>query len=131
MTPRRLSWAIAPAIATLFFFGCSKKESEPPPKTVMPWDWEPQDPELVSGKAVYQKTCYLCHNEGEEAAPMLTDRSEWEERLTKGEAVLVKNAIKGFFGDDGHMPPRGDNKSLTDPEVTAAVRFMLAAPKNH
>ena len=118
------------AIVAVFFLGCSEKESEPP-KTVMPWEWEPDAPELISGKAVYLKTCYLCHNEGEESAPMLTDRSEWEERIVKGEAILVKNAIEGFFGEYGHMPPRGDNKTLTDQEVTAAVRFMIAAPKNH
>lgn len=118
-------------MVALSVLGCSEKESEPPPKAAMPWEWEPENPELISGKFVYQKTCHLCHNEGEEAAPMLTDRSEWEERKTKGEAILIQNAIKGIFGDDGYMPPRGDNKSLTDEEVTAAVRFMLAAPKNH
>ncbi|MEM1443915.1 MAG: c-type cytochrome [Verrucomicrobiota bacterium] len=125
----RLAGTIAFAILTLSIVSCS--EDNELPKTVMPWDWEPEEPELVSGKAVYSKTCYLCHNEGEESAPMLTDRSEWEERIAKGEALLIQNAIKGFFGDDGHMPPRGDNKSLTDEEVTAAVRFMIAAPKNH
>ncbi|MEM6278396.1 MAG: c-type cytochrome, partial [Verrucomicrobiota bacterium] len=106
MTCFRLPGLVALAILTLSILSCSE-ESEPP-KAVKPWDWEPEEPELVSGKAVYSETCYLCHNEGEESAPMLTDRSDWEERITKGEALLIQNAIKGFFGDYGHMPPRGD-----------------------
>lgn len=121
---------LALASVALSSIACSEKEPEPP-KVVMPWDWEPEDSELVSGKAVYNQTCYLCHNEGEESAPMLTDRSEWEERIPKGEDVLIKNAIEGFFGNDGHMPPKGDNKSLTDEQVTKAVLFMIAAPKHH
>ena len=39
--------------------------------------------------------------------------------------MLVKNAIEGFQGDAGLMPPRGGLAALSDDEVTAAVMYML------
>ncbi len=92
-----------------------------------PWNWQPDDPELAHGRDVYSKTCGLCHNEGEQGAPSLSNAARWKARLTKGPETLVRNAIHGFKGDDGKMPPRGDNDALTDADVTAAVKFMLAS----
>lgn len=118
------------AAICLSMAGCG----EDPPKVsekAKPWDWEPDDLVLAKGKNVYLQTCYLCHNEGEESAPMLSDKPSWEARLEKGETKMIENAIKGFFGNEGHMPPRGDNKNLSDEEVAAAVKFMVAASQNH
>ena len=130
MSDHTLLWSVAAAAILLGGSGCSE-EKVAETKPVLPWKWEPEDPELISGKEVYNKTCHLCHNEGEESAPMLTDHSEWEERIVKGETTLVKNAIEGFWGDDGEMPSRGGNDSYSDEQITAAVKFMIAAPKHH
>jgi len=107
----------------------SGKTSSQPKKNIHPWDWEPKDPELITGKAIYLQECSLCHNEGEEGAPALTHLDEWQNRSNKGENVLIDHAIHGFVGEDGKMPARGGTETLTDEEVTAAVKFMTNTPK--
>ena len=94
-----------------------------------PWEWIPDDPQLLAGREVYQAECSLCHDEGEEASPALTRKDEWDERTKKGEATLISHAINGFNGEDGEMPARGGTPSLTDEEVTNAVLYMIATPK--
>lgn len=113
------------------FTSCGKGPEAPkePEKPKHPWDWEPEDPELVQGKKVYSRDCSFCHNEGEEGAPRLGSVKQWTERSAKGMDTLIDNAINGFVGDDGEMPPRGDSPNLTDEEVAAAVKFMVNAPK--
>ncbi|WP_411827186.1 c-type cytochrome [Luteolibacter sp. AS25] len=103
--------------------------SSPEPAETHPWDWIPDDPELVAGRKVYLSECAICHDEGEESAPALTRASEWRERSQKGETVLISHAINGFRGEDGKMPARGGTPSLTDEEVTKSVLYMLATPK--
>ncbi len=93
------------------------------------WEWTPDDPVLVQGKEVYMAECSLCHNEGEEGAPQIGSAAKWESRIATGEAKLVERAIAGFLGDDGEMPARGGSDYLTDEQMTAAVKFMIAAPK--
>lgn len=111
-----------------FASGCEEKKKEAA-RPALPWEWEPKDPELVVGKSVYSETCSLCHNEGEEGAPMLHHKSEWDERIKKGEAMLINHAINGFQGNYGKMPAKGDNESLTEEQVTAAVKFIIATPR--
>ena len=47
-------------------------------------------------------------------------------RAAKGAATLHKNAIEGFQGGAGVMPPKGGNPALTDDQVKATVDWMLA-----
>lgn len=102
---------------------------EPESKPSHPWDWVPDDPELLSGKKVYLKECSLCHNEGEEGAPALVDAEEWAARSEQGTEPMIRKAIEGFIGPDGEMPARGGSDYLTDEEMASAVKFMVAAPK--
>lgn len=115
---------------------CGKQESSggeaspsPPEHAAEPWDWIPDDPALLAGRTIYLRECSLCHNEGEESAPALTRKSEWETRAAKGESTLIIHATEGFRGEDGKMPARGGTDTLTDTEVANAVRYMLATPK--
>lgn len=94
-----------------------------------PWDWIPEDSTLLAGRAIYLAECSLCHNEGEESSPALTRKDEWETRAAKGEPTLISHAINGFRGTDGKMPARGGTGTLTDAQVSAAVRYILATPK--
>ena len=91
--------------------------------------WVPTDAALVAGQKIYEIECSLCHDEGEEGAPRLSSKKQWTKREAKGLETLISNAIKGFDGPDGEMPPRGGTKSLTDEEVANAVKYMIAAPK--
>lgn len=83
----------------------------------------PVDP----GKATYGKICFACHDAGVGGAPKLGDKAGWADRLQKGTEMLVSNAINGFQGSAGIMPPKGGLTSLTDDEVRASVLYMIAA----
>ncbi len=91
--------------------------------------WTPTDPSLIAGQKVYETECSLCHDEGEEGAPRLSKKETWEKREAKGLATLLDHAINGYDGPNGEMPARGGTPTLTDEEVTNAVKYMLAIPK--
>jgi len=55
---------------------------------------------------------------------------DWEERLTQSPETMIKKAIEGFIGEDGTMPARGGSDYLTDEQMAAAVKFMIATPKH-
>ena len=74
----------------------------------------------ADGKAVYEKTCKLCHSAGIAGAPKFGDTAEWEKRMAKGMATLEASAINGL----GIMPAKGGNKKLSDDEVKAAVAYL-------
>lgn len=117
----------------LALVSCKPKE-EPvtaPAETKLehPSDWTPAEPGLQAGKIIYQSECSLCHDEGEEGAPKLSNKKQWDTRSEKGLPTLIKHAIEGFNGEDGEMPARGGTETLTDEEVSNAVKFMIAAPK--
>ena len=78
----------------------------------------------LSGEAVYGQVCKTCHEAGLAGAPKTGDKAAWTARLAQGQATLVKNAIVGFQGKAGVMPPKGGNADLTDAEVERAVVHM-------
>jgi len=39
--------------------------------------------------------------------------------------ALVGRAINGYIGEDGAMPAKGGNMSLSDEDVAAAVHYMV------
>jgi len=78
----------------------------------------------ADGKAVFEKTCKLCHGSGVAGAPKAGDAAAWNERVAKGNETLYAHAINGFRGK-AFMPPKGGNKKLSDDEVRAAVDHML------
>ncbi len=82
----------------------------------------------ADGKAVYEKSCKLCHASGMAGAPKVGDKAGWAARIAKGMSVLEGNAINGFK-DKGFMPPRGGNSKLSDMEVKAAVAYMVEGSK--
>ena len=83
----------------------------------------------ADGKAVFDKTCKMCHVPGIAGAPKLGDKAEWAARNKKGLETLVKNAIGGFKGAKGMMPPKGGNPKLSDGDVKAAVEYMMGSAK--
>jgi cytochrome c5 len=80
----------------------------------------------AAGEAVYGSACNVCHGAGLAGAPALGDRDNWTARLvSRGLDALLSNAVTGYTGDAGVMPPKGGQMQLTDDEVGNAVRFML------
>jgi cytochrome c5 len=86
-------------------------------------DTGPVDP----GKATYGKICFACHDMAVGGAPKFGDAAAWAGRTDKGFEMVASNAINGFTGQFGTMAPKGGLPSLSDDEVKAAVKYMLAA----
>ena len=79
----------------------------------------------ADGKAVYDKTCHVCHGTGLAGAPKFGDKAAWAPRIATGMQTLHNAAIHGLNA----MPPKGGNMALSDAEVTAAVDYMVSAAK--
>ena len=78
-----------------------------------------------SGKEVYTTACYICHDPGLTGAPKPGDAENWNPRIEKGVNTLYTNAIGGYQGETGIMPPKGGNLLLSDDEVKAAVDYLI------
>ncbi len=78
-----------------------------------------------SGEKVYREVCSACHEQGAFGAPRLGVVSDWTSRISKGVSALNYNAIEGFAGSKGFMPPRGGNPDLSDVDVQRAVQYMI------
>jgi cytochrome c5 len=81
------------------------------------------------GKKVFESSCAACHATGVAGAPKFGDKAAWAPRIAQGVSVLYTHAIGGFQGKGGVMPPKGGNTALPDPDVKAAVDYMVAAAK--
>jgi cytochrome c5 len=79
----------------------------------------------ADGKAVYDKTCFACHNQSVAGSPRLGDKEAWAPRIKQGGDALVQSVVKG----KGAMPPKAGNPSLTDAQIKAAVDFMVSQVK--
>lgn len=80
---------------------------------------------MADGKATYDSSCAACHAAGVAGAPKFGDAAGWKDRIAKGNDKLYENAIKGFKGEKGFMPPKGGFANLTDDQVKAAVDYMV------
>lgn len=81
--------------------------------------------ETVSGEATYNSACAACHTQGVAGAPKFADGGAWNQRIAKGKETLYTNAISGYQGSAGYMPPKGGNTSLSDDQVKAAVDYIV------
>lgn len=81
-----------------------------------------------SGEAIFGQSCAGCHGLAAMAAmvPQAGDAAAWEARIAKGIDTLYNNAINGFQGDMGMMPPRGMAAHLTDEQVKLAVDYIVS-----
>ena len=104
-------------------------EQAMPPSGAMPMAESMAKGDMAVGEKIYKQSCGSCHDEGIAGAPKIGDSAVWAERIAKGMETLNKNAINGFTGETGMMPPKGGFPSLTDHEVKAAVESMVAQSK--
>ena len=78
-------------------------------------------PKPRTGEQVVQYQCVLCHGAGLSGAPKIGDRKAWSARANDGVARLVHSASRGR----GAMPPSGGLADLSEPELRAAIVYML------
>ena len=69
----------------------------------------------ADGKAVFDKSCAVCHKGALPTAPKLGDKKAWAPLIARGSKDLIASVIKG----KAPMPPRGG--AANDEDVAAAV----------
>lgn len=79
-----------------------------------------------AGKALYEKTCQMCHAAGVAGAPKFGDKASWAPHIAKGMATLYQSAKTGT---PKGMPPKGTAMDATDDQLKAAVDYMVNASK--
>ncbi len=84
---------------------------------------------IADGAAVYNSGCAACHATGVAGAPKFGDKAAWANRVTKDTETLYSNALNGFQGETGVMPPKGGFMNLSDDDVKAAVDYMIESNK--
>ena len=82
-------------------------------------------PVLMTGPQVYNAACLACHGGGIGGAPKTGVAADWNARIALGEAALKDNAINGYQGSVGFMPPKGGRVDLSDEEINAAVDYLI------
>ena len=82
-------------------------------------------PSYADARNDYESLCTACHGFGIAGAPVLGDAADWTSRLDKGIDQVYENAIRGFSGERGVMPPKGGFSHLTDQQIRAIVDYMV------
>jgi cytochrome c5 len=82
-----------------------------------------KDKRLTLGQGIYTQNCKVCHSQGINGAPVYGNKNNWSKRAPQGIDVLVQHAMNGY----GLMPAKGGKTHLQEPEIRAAITYMLAA----
>ena len=78
-----------------------------------------------TGTDVYNMACIACHTDGIAGSPRISDIENWKPRIAKGVNVLRINAINGYTGSSGYMPPKGGRLDLSNEDIHKAIDYML------
>ncbi|PKM42696.1 MAG: cytochrome c5 family protein [Gammaproteobacteria bacterium HGW-Gammaproteobacteria-1] len=81
----------------------------------------------ADGKAVYDKACVACHASGAAGAPRIGDKAAWAPRIAQGMDKLYGVAVNGKPGTA--MLPKGTCAACTEPDLKAAVDYMVSQSK--
>lgn len=74
-----------------------------------------------SPEDIYKVSCAACHATDAIGAPMFGNPDSWASRITKGEEMLIQNAIKGINA----MPAMGTCATCSTDEIAETVKYML------
>lgn len=86
----------------------------------------------TDGKTIFHNLCTNCHTNPSPAigAPQLGDTADWAPRIAEGIPTLIKHAMNGYTGPDGHvMPAKGGNLALSKEQITATVKWIVSQSK--
>ena len=75
-----------------------------------------------AGEKIYKQYCFACHLTGVAEAPKTGDTQAWAPRAATGFDALFTNVVNG----KGAMPPRSGFPHLSDDELKAGIRYLLA-----
>jgi cytochrome c5 len=74
--------------------------------------------------ALYRQSCKTCHAVENSGAPLVQDRSLWDERWQKGLPALLQSTVTGLNG----MPPGGQCFACTAADYEALIKFLAGRP---
>ena len=69
---------------------------------------------------LWQRSCALCHVDGNAGAPRIGNQNEWGPRLAKGQEILLKHTLEGL----NQMPPLGYCMACERSDFVALINFM-------
>lgn len=103
--------------------------SSPPPARATPTPAAASAPagNVAAGGRIYAATCVACHGPaGTGAIPGVPDFTAANGRLTKSDAVLLRNITNGFQspGSPMAMPAKGGNASLSDQDMVNVLAYI-------
>ena len=75
-----------------------------------------------AGEKIYKQYCFACHLTGVAEAPKTGDTQAWAPRAATGFDALFTSVVNG----KGAMPPRSGFPHLSDDELKAGIRYLLA-----
>ena len=75
-----------------------------------------------AAEAIYKQYCFACHLTGVAEAPKTGDTEAWAPRAATGFDALFKSVVNG----KGAMPARSGFPHLSDDELKAGIRYLLA-----
>ena len=80
---------------------------------------------VISGEVLgkWNRSCALCHINGEAGAPIIGDTDSWSERILKGEDALVRSVLEGL----NSMPPLGYCMACELEDFKSMVNFMVGS----
>lgn len=68
----------------------------------------------------WQRSCALCHVDGNGGAPRVGDREAWQPRLAQSTETLLLHTVQGF----GRMPPLGYCMDCSQQDFLILTEFM-------
>ena len=86
---------------------------------------------ISNGVTIYNKNCSSCHANGIAGAPNMDDNQHWNKVAEKGYKNIFENVKKGFYGERGIMPPKGNCLDCLDTELQASILFMFHTIKDN
>ena len=76
-----------------------------------------------AGESIYKQYCFACHLAGVAEAPKTGDTEAWAPLAATGFDALWNSVLSG----KGAMPPKAGFAHLSDDELKAGIRYLLAA----
>lgn len=95
-------------------------DSERPAQTATSAASSPPSPPTARVVVLFQRSCALCHVAGEGGAPRVANSHDWQPRLARGDATLLRHALEGF----NNMPPLGYCQACEENDMRALIRFL-------
>ncbi|MDH4039595.1 MAG: cytochrome c [Gammaproteobacteria bacterium] len=82
-----------------------------------------QADDLAAGKQVYEATCSHCHDTGKMGAPVLSEKSDWENiDSIQWAEIHTLHLEDGMLRDAAEDPEKG----ITGEQMEAATKYILS-----